>query len=438
MPVSEQPGRKYVPRRKPTVTTKEPEYKCMNLEMSSAEVIIRHLKRIASKCTLEGTKRQIAKLLEHSNESIIKYVEEPDSFYHQHVSTFEQLLASTFDYLCLSEYRALNFNTLLEESDHWIDRYMQAHNWFMGLLNNVKVELPSHPETEEEKQKQSHWLKFSLLRERLKRLDTKGLINMWATTAPGSLAPILPVLNIIVKGMNEEHREYMETLFLIRPGLFVELFEFQEHESIVYQCLGLIRLIFNIPTVYTLDCFDDCTKATGLTMKELVDALVKEGQHYVLKSSVENGDKAPSSLGDMMSPEGAKMAAQVQRLGSHPELCKKRLLRWAEDPNSVGGKVWKCLQPKAEDLGFTWEKLRSGIGGNWHELILPRISAFYQEFKGRQSSEKQAQMDGFLNKVREGMRSAPPPEHFKEAGMDEEQLNAAKAKMDEMLSQMNL
>lgn len=437
MPVSEQPGRKYVPRRKPTVTTKTPEYKCMDLELSSVDIIKRHLKRIAAKCPMDGTKLQIAKLLEHSEESIIKYIEEPDRFYHQHVSTFEQLLASTFDYLCLNEYRAVNFISLLENSDYWTQRYMQAHDWIMSLLNNVKVDMPSHPETEADKQKQSHWLKFCLIRERLKRLDTKGRINMWAATAPVDLSPLIPIFSTIVKGMNGEQREHMETLFVIRPGLFVEIYQFKEHESIVYQCLELFRLIFNIPTVYTLDCLDEISEATGLTIKELVDAVVKEGQHYVLKSSVEGESQIPSSLGDMMSPEGAKMVAQLQRLGRNPELCRKRLLRWIEDTDSTGSKIWKCLEPKANDLGFTWDKLKSGIGSNWQELIQPRISAYWQEFKSKQSAEKQAQLNTFLQNVRDGVRSAPLPEDMQEANIDEEKLNAMKAEMDKMLGQMN-
>lgn len=402
--------------------------------MSSVDIITEHLKRIAARCTLDGTKAQIGAMLKHSQNTIINYIEDPDSFYHQHISVFDQMLGSSFDYLCLNEYRAENFNALLVDSTHWTKTYSTVHTWLTKLLDGVKTQslTDTADTTEEEKHKQTHWLKFCVLREKLKRLDLPAVMNLWSTTSHGDVAPLIPVLKTVVEGMGGEHREYMETLFMMRPILFMELFEMQEHENIIYQIIEMIKMIFDIPRVYSLNCLDECMAATGLSMKELFDAILQEGQKYMLATSA-SGSAPSTGLSDLFSPEGTKMMAQVHRLSQNKDLAKRRAERWVNDSSSVGGIVWRVLKPKMEQIGFTWDKMTSGVEGNFADIIAPRLTEFYRSYKRSQNPETQQKLSAMINKVRAEFQSKPE-EDFRMAGLDEKQAAEAKQKLNELLN----
>jgi len=431
MTISQQPGRNYVPRRKPTpVKEEEPEYRCFDLKMTKAEVITAHLKRISVRCTLEGTKEQITRLLEHPADAVISFIAEADSFYHQHVSAFDQLLASSYDYLCVNGYREPNFTAQMTKSAHWTLKYKKVHEWFIGLLETVRADpiVSKTAETDDDKERQSIWLKFCLFREKMKRVDAARAIDMWSKLEKGGLNPVLPILRTVMQEMTGVQREYMETLFVIRPILFMELFDLVGHESVIYTAIEMINVIFGLPRVFMLDCIDECTEATGLTLKELFDEIASEVRRFILLSPV----KARSAPTDINAAEGAMYVAEVQRLGKNPLLMKKRLKKWVEDPGTVGGKVWTVLEPKAVQLGFTWDKLQSGIGKNWLDVIAPKIQSLIQSYRQSQKPEDQSKFTTLMSQMKAGI-SKFTSEQAQEMGIDEAHRAEAEKKLEDFL-----
>lgn len=431
MPVSQQPGRKYVPRRKPTpAKEEEPEYRCFDLTMTRAEVISAHLKRISTRCTLEGTKAQIGRLLEHPGDAIISFVSEADSFYHQYVSAFDQLLASSYDYLCVNGFRDASFTAQMAQSAHWTEKYRTVHKWFIGLLQTVKADpiVGKTAETDDEKERQSVWLKFCLFRESMKRVDATQAIDMWAKLEKGGLNPVIPILKTVMQEMSGVQREYMETLFVIRPILFMELFDLVGHESIIYTAIEMLNVIFGLPRVFMLDCVDECVEATGLDLKELFDAIAGEVRKFILLSPV----KAQSAPTDINAAEGTMYVAELQRLGKNPILMKKRLKKWVDNKETVGSKVWTVLEPKAIQLGFTWEKLQSGIGKNWLDVIAPKIQSLIQSYRESQKPEDQSRFTSLMSQMKAGI-SKFTSDQAQEMGMDDAHRAEAEEKLQEFL-----
>ena len=431
MTISQQPGRKYVPRRKPTpAKEEEPEYKCFDLKMTRSEVIAAHLERISKRCTLEGTKAQIGSLLKHPSDAICAFISGADSFYHQHVSAFDQLLASSYDYLCVNGFRDQDFTAQMAKSAHWTSKYKQVHEWFITLLENVRVDpiVSNKAETDDEKERQSTWLKFCLFREKMKRVEPNQAIDLWAKLEKGGLTPILPVLKTVMQEMTGVQREYMETLFVIRPILFMELFDLVGHESVIYTAIEMINVIFGLPRVFMLDCVDECTEATGLTLKELFDEIASEVRKFILLSPV----KAQSAPMDINAAEGAMYLAEVQRLGKNPLLMKKRLAKWVGNQETIGSKVWTVLEPKAVKLGFTWDKLQSGIGKNWLDVIAPKLQSLIQSYKQSQKPEDQSRFTSIMSQMKAGI-SKFTSEQAQEMGMDETHRAEAEEKLKDFL-----
>lgn len=391
-----------MPRRTPTATKEEePEYRCLDLKMTRGEVIAAHLKRIADKSNLEATKVQIARLLEHPTDTLVTFIADVDSFYHQHVSVFDQLLASSYDYLSMNSFRGPGFTESMAKSEHWEARYKKVHEWFLKLLDIVEADpiVGGTAKTEDEKERQSVWLKFCLFRAKMKRVNVAQAIEMWAKLEKGGINPILPVLKTVMEELTGEQREYMETLFVIRPILFIELFDLVGHESVIYTAIEMLNLIFDLPRVFMLNCVDECIEFTGLTVKELFDGIAAEVRKYILLSPV----KSQSAPTDISAAEGAMYLAEVQRLGKNTELLKRRLKKWVENKETVGSKVWTVLEPKSIQLGFTWQKLQSGIGKNWLDVIAPRLQGLIQSYKQSQRPEDQMKFTSMMAQMKAGI-----------------------------------